>query len=56
MSLLDQDKLNTLRQQALNSTVQCEAIAQEAEKKITLLEETRRLYQDLEEDLKFLNL
>lgn len=52
MSFLDGDKFKNITDYVLNAGLRK---AQEAEKKTTLLEETRQLYQGLEEDLSYLN-
>lgn len=48
------ENLQNLREQAINAAIQCEAISQEAEQKMTLLEETREMFINLESEFKYL--
>jgi hypothetical protein len=52
MSAPNHENLEDLREQLLSSVLQCENIAQEAQRKKTVLEKTRDLHLTLENDLR----
>jgi hypothetical protein len=52
MSTPNHENLEDLREQLLSSVLQCENIAQEAQRKKTVLEEARELVWHLENDLR----